>query len=107
MGIINSSDKRTFRRIPISLPLQFINLNSNRSGVAVTHDVSVKGIGFITEEVLAPYTPLEMWVSLPSSDTPFYTRGEVAWSKITEQNKYRIGVNLEKAHLIPRLLDIT
>ena len=95
-----TEDKRIFARIPASLPVRILNINSNRETEAKVEDVSAKGIGFVGEENLNPRTALEMWLKIPDKGEPLYTRGEVVWSKRLEGNKYRVGVNLEKADLM-------
>jgi hypothetical protein len=41
-----------------------------------------------------------MWLNIPDRGEPLYTRGRVVWSKMWEPNKYRLGINLEKADLM-------
>jgi hypothetical protein len=75
-------------------------VSENREGTGQTADISAKGIGLVADVELAPNTPLEMWLEIPDKGEPLYTRGEVVWSKMMEPNKFRIGVNLEKADLM-------
>lgn len=93
-------DRRIFARLPVSLPLRFIDVGENKEGEAETQDISAKGIGLVTNEELSPRTPLEMWLQLPDRSEPLYTRGEVVWSRALEPNKYQVGVELEKADLM-------
>lgn len=93
-------DKRIFARFTATFPLRFLNLDANNEGEAQTQDISAKGIGLVTAEQLRPHTSLEMWLSIPDKGEPLYTRGEVVWSKRLEVNKYRAGVELEKADLM-------
>ncbi|MDD4980042.1 MAG: PilZ domain-containing protein [Candidatus Omnitrophica bacterium] len=93
-------DKRIFERFPASLPLRFIDLSVNKESQAQTQDISAKGIGLMTDKELSPQTPLEMWLDIPDHREPLYTRGEVAWSKLLGPDKYRVGVNLERADLM-------
>ena len=96
----NFEDRRIFARFPAKFPLKFLNLSSNAEGQAETYDVSAKGLGLISEERLHPNTPLEMWLNIPDRGEPLYTRGEVVWSNSLEPNKYRIGIELDKADLM-------
>jgi hypothetical protein len=93
-------DKRVFERMPVNVSLKFIDLFANKEGLAQTQDVSAKGLGLVSNEKLSPYTPLEMWLQMPDKSDPFYTRGEVVWSKKVDPDKYRVGVSLEKAELM-------
>ncbi len=93
-------DRRIFARLPVRLPLRFIDVGENKEGEAETQDISAKGIGLVTNEELSPRTPLEMWLQLPDRSEPLYTRGEVVWSRALEPNKYQVGVELEKADLM-------
>ena len=93
-------DRRIFDRFKAALPLRFLKVSENREGTGQTADISAKGIGLVADVELAPNTPLEMWLEIPDKGEPLYTRGEVVWSKMMEPNKFRIGVNLEKADLM-------
>jgi len=106
MAGISPEDRRTFERFSLKVGLRFLDLNSNREGIGEGFDVSAKGIGMMTSAALNPQVPLEMWVETLDKGTPLYTRGEVAWSRRVDTNKYRIGINLERADFmgISRLL---
>ena len=93
-------DRRIFERFAVNFPVNFLNLNNNKEGLAQSQDVSAKGVGFTADQELQPKTPLELWLQIPDNAEPFYTRGEVAWSKMVEPDKYKVGVNLEKADLM-------
>jgi c-di-GMP-binding flagellar brake protein YcgR len=93
-------DRRIFERFAVSLGVRFLDLNSNQEGKAQTLDFSAKGIGIVTKERLTAQTPLELWLDIPDKGEPLYTRGEVIWSKVEENNDYRVGINLEKADLM-------
>jgi c-di-GMP-binding flagellar brake protein YcgR len=93
-------DRRIFARVPVSLPLRFIDLRMNQEGQAQTVDVSAKGIGVVSNRELSPRTPLEMWLNIPDHHEPLYMRAEVVWSNRLEPNKYRLGIELEKAELM-------
>lgn len=92
-------DKRVFARLPVTMPVKFMNTEMNAEGEALTQDISAKGIGLMINRKIKPNTSLEMWLTVPDKGEPFYTRGEVIWS-IPEADKYRIGVNLERADLM-------
>ena len=93
-------DRRIFERFASRIGLRYLDLNSNQEGKAQANDISAKGIGMEASEELVPHTPLEMWLEIQDKGEPLYTRGEVVWSRMVEPNKYRVGVNLEKADLM-------
>ena len=97
----NSTDRRIFARIPMPLSIRLLAAGQDKESMAQTVDISANGIGLLTKDKLFPQTSLEMWLELPESQSPFYTRGEVVWSRpSTEVTKYRCGVHLEKAELM-------
>ncbi|MDD5771147.1 MAG: PilZ domain-containing protein [Candidatus Omnitrophica bacterium] len=99
------TDHRIFERFRKEFPARFIGLDG-REGVAQTFDVSAKGLGLSTRQELKPRSALEIWLDVPNSTEPLYTRGQVVWARSGEKEGYRIGIELEKAELmgISRLL---
>lgn len=93
-------DRRTFARFKAEFPLRFLEPRSGKEGEAKTSDISAKGVGLVTEEELTLRAPLELWLEIPDKGEPIYTRGEVVWQKKLPPNKYKVGVNLEKAELM-------
>ncbi len=93
-------DRRIFERFPVDLPLKFVDLYANKEGEAEVCDISAKGMGLVAKEPLKPNATLEMWLSLADTQEPLYARGAVVWSKPTVENRYRVGVSLEKADLM-------
>lgn len=94
-------DRRVFARIATRLPVKFLNPVSGMEGRADTVDISANGLGMVTNESLSARTPLEMWLDIPDQHEPLYTRGEVVWSTVlSETEKQRVGVRLEKAELM-------
>lgn len=96
----SAEDKRIFQRFVAKLPVRLLDLNSGKESLALTEDVSAKGIGFSIKEELKPRTPVEIWLQIPDKGEPVYTRGEVIWTKSSGENEYRAGVSLEKADLM-------
>lgn len=93
-------DRRVFERFNVDMPVRFINLNSNREGTAKAVDVSAKGIGLALNEEVPVNSSMELWLDVPDSGEPLYTRGEVVWSKCDAINACRVGINLERADLM-------
>ena len=64
---------------------------------AVSRDLSVEGVGLLTEKELKPGDLLYLEVYLPESHEPIRMEGEVRWSesiKEGEKNKFAVGVLL-------------
>ena len=97
----NSSDRRLFARIPARVPIRLLDAGQEGECKAQTVDISANGIGLVADEQFEPQTSLEMWLDLPETKSPFYTRGEVVWSRrISDTPEYRTGIRLEKAELV-------
>jgi hypothetical protein len=96
----NYKDRRTFERFALNLAVRFFDLYRQQEGEGKTVDISAKGMGLITEKDLDAYTPLEIWIEIPQSVEPFYTRAEVVWSKPISENLTRVGIEFEKANLM-------
>jgi hypothetical protein len=93
-------DHRIFDRIPVKFPLRYLEPRSGRESQAQTQDISAKGIGLVADAGLSRKDSLEMWIEIPDKGEPLYTRGDVVWSQMVGPNKFRVGVNLEKADLM-------
>jgi len=96
MEHIEGIDRRIFERIPVNLSMRFMDMDSNDWQLVQTQDMSAKGIGVVTERDVPLYTPLEIWLPIVNKGESYYTRGQVVWSKTLEDNKYRVGIELEK-----------
>lgn len=93
-------DHRIFQRFNVKYPLRFLEAVSGQEGIAYTKDISARGIGFVTPQPLTAAMALEMWLKVPDKGEPFYTRGEVAWSKPINESEYQVGVKLERPDLM-------
>lgn len=93
-------DRRIFARFTAELSLQYANENSTKQIKAVTRDVCAKGIGIFTDEKLDPDSYITVALKMPDSGKEFSTRGRVIWSEQIEPNKYRVGIDLDKAELM-------
>ncbi|MCM8789543.1 MAG: PilZ domain-containing protein, partial [Candidatus Omnitrophica bacterium] len=93
-------DRRIFERFEAKIPLRFIDLTGNKEGEASVQDASAKGVGFVCKEQILPQSTIEMWIKVPDKGEPLYARGKVVWSKPADLNKYRVGVNLDRADLM-------
>ncbi len=96
------AEKRNFERVPAKVFMRLRDTQTNRWGLVQTEDLSIKGIGLVSEKELLPRTPLEIWLPIIDTGEKLYTKGSVAWSKQSGMNKYRVGVELEN----PESMDI-
>jgi hypothetical protein len=98
-------DHRIFERFRKEFSARFIGLDG-KEGQAQTFDVSAKGLGLSTSHELESQANLEIWLNVPNSTDPLYTRGQVVWTKLAGQEGFRSGIELERADLmgISRLL---
>lgn len=99
------NDHRIFERFRKEFSARFIGLDG-KEGVAQTFDVSAKGLGLCTSQELDSQANLEIWLDVPNSTDPLYTRGQVVWTRLAGATGYRSGIELERADLmgISRLL---
>jgi hypothetical protein len=93
-------DKRLFQRIPLKITTRFLNTSTNKWNLAHTEDISANGIGIMTDKEISPHTPLEIWLPIPNKGEAYYTKGEVAWSRQLEPNRYHLGVRLDRVDLM-------
>jgi hypothetical protein len=99
------NDFRIFERFRKEFSARFIGLDG-KENVGQTFDVSAKGLGLSTSRELESQAHLEIWLDVPHSTDPLYTRGQVVWTKLAGQGGFRSGIELERADLmgISRLL---
>ena len=95
-------DRRVFARLPVKLPLKFLEIGEKKESKAQTLDVCANGIGFISKTKLEPDTLLEIWMDMPESGEPLYITGKVVWCNSIEgePEQWRVGVSFERVNLI-------
>lgn len=101
------NDHRIFERFKKEFSARFMGLDG-KEGLAQTFDVSAKGLGLSTSQELESQANLEIWLDVPHSTDPLYTRGQVVWSRLAGKGGFRSGIELERADLmsISRLLRV-
>lgn len=99
------NDHRIFERFRKEFAARFMGLDGKEC-MARTFDVSAKGLGLSTTQELESQANLEIWLDVPNSTDPLYTRGKVAWTRLADKGGFRSGIELERADLmgISRLL---
>ncbi|MFH1269660.1 MAG: PilZ domain-containing protein [Candidatus Omnitrophota bacterium] len=102
-------ERRIFERFNMSLPVTFVDLNTNEEGTGSIVNISAGGGGLILmAKNLPPATPLELCLHIPDSKDPFYARGNIIWSKKIKSNTYKAGVQFDKVDFmgIARILRV-
>ena len=74
---------------------RFFDLRKYTYGLAQIQDISVNGLGLLTEEELSPDFPLEMWVHPPHQDEYWHLFGDVVWSRKIGSNQYKVGIKFK------------
>jgi len=100
MQDLGFKDRRMFERFSVEFPLEYSNFSLIKKGLAQTVDISANGIGLVTNRDLPKDILLDIWLNVPDNGEPLYTRGEVVWSSMLEDNKYMVGVKLEKPNFM-------
>ncbi|MCX5701160.1 MAG: PilZ domain-containing protein [Candidatus Omnitrophica bacterium] len=93
-------DHRIFQRFNLKMPVRLLDLDTGEEIPAETNDISAKGMGLRLKQAIKINTPFEAWVHFPDRGEPLYTRGRAVWSKLSEANEFRAGVELEAADLM-------
>jgi len=87
-------ERRRFVRFGRILPIKFKDLDTQQEGKGQSHDISAKGIGFITDTPLLEKANIEIWLYVADNHNPICFRGKVTWSNTVGPNSYRVGVDL-------------
>jgi len=87
-------ERRRFVRFARILPVKFKDLDTQQEGKGQSHDISAKGIGFITDTPIPEKANIEIWLYVADNRNPISLRGKVTWSSAVGSNSYRIGVDL-------------
>ena len=90
-------DKREFQRYTVRLMVQVTGLEDKRVDIAYTHDISAKGAGLVCKEQFGKNSHIDLWLYSAIRGEPFYIKGEVVWSKVVDQNTWRMGIEFERA----------
>ena len=87
------NERRQFRRIKTSSPIEYRFLNSGRFTNSVTCDISEGGISFIVDGPVPIGTHLHFEVKLKNRPQPIYGIAKITWStKEPYSSRYRIGL---------------
>lgn len=98
----NDKEKRKFIRVPLCAKLNFqVHEKDKVSGEslpAVTKNISMKGICFVSEKQLTSGSMISIELHLPGKSLPLHLEGQIRWSKQLKQKgpvtMYESGVTL-------------
>ena len=90
-------DRRFFARFNASVAVKCFRQSPKQGS---TIDISAQGVGIISEEELKPEMPIEIILSFPKGNEEFVASGKIIWARKTQDNRYRVGVALEKPELM-------
>jgi hypothetical protein len=95
----NYNDRRIFARVNAQVVLRCKEGEENPNP-GVTVDISAQGLGFVSYEEIKPEAQVRIQLKLPYSEEEFVTVGTIIWCIKVDDQKFRIGVALEKPELM-------
>jgi len=97
------SERRQFRRIKTSSPIEYRFLNSSRFTNSVTCDISEGGVSFIVDGPVPVGTHLHFEVKLKNRPQPIYGIARITWAaKEPYSPRYRIGLEFTEVGSISK-----
>ncbi len=101
MQPMNFDDRRKFTRFEVDIPIKNMAVSESREVSGKTHDISVRGIGVVSQDSLRVGTELDLHMMMPDNGEEIRAKGTVVWSTFVGPNKYRAGVYLDEYELKP------
>jgi len=95
------TEKRTYPRFNVSIPLSCFDLNSDKKINAQSHDISTEGLGIIVVKPIPVGAELDICIHMLDNGEKIYRKGKVVWSNEIDSGSYRIGIRLEEQKLDP------
>jgi c-di-GMP-binding flagellar brake protein YcgR len=88
-------EKRLHSRIRLKTPLRFQLLGSNEINHTISENISLEGMGFISQSFIAPNALLSLELNIISNFiSPV---GEVRWTQnLPHSDRYRVGVEFSE-----------
>lgn len=97
------SERRLFRRIKTSSPIEYKFLNTEKFQQTVTCDISEGGVSFTVDGPVPVGTHLHFQVNLRNRPQPIYGIAKIVWSsKEPYSSKYRIGLEFTEVGSISK-----
>lgn len=94
------TERRIFSRLNVYLPVKFKTALLANRGQAYCMNISAGGVKIITDEPVMADSAMELWVNVPNSELPFYTKGKIVWVKEDRNNLYSAGISFNEPNLI-------
>ncbi|MFH0935264.1 MAG: PilZ domain-containing protein [Candidatus Omnitrophota bacterium] len=99
-------EKRIFPRFPVAIQVTLMDPSlCGQTIEAETNDISVSGIGIITQQQLTPGIELRICLRMHDNGEEIYLKGKAVWiNAIGSGNgsrKYRVGIKLDGLELKP------
>lgn len=92
-----NAERREFRRIKVSSPIEYKFLNSERFVNSVTCDISEGGISFIVDGPVPIGTHLYFRARFRNRPQAIYGIARIAWSaKIPYSQQYKVGLEFRE-----------
>ncbi len=94
-----SEEKRKFMRFDVPINVEYNFSRKKIKNLAISNDVSRKGINILLAEKLNPGIKLELQLSIPGEVIPIFAVGRLIWiEKIDDQlkNRFSAGIAIEK-----------
>jgi hypothetical protein len=88
-------EKRLYSRIRLKTPLRFQLLGSTEITHTISENISLEGMGFISQSFIAPNALLSLELNIVSNFlNPI---GEVRWTQnLPHSDRYRVGVEFSE-----------
>jgi len=84
-------EKRRFPRVKLQTPLRFQRLGRPEFTQAIVDNVSLGGVGFVSDRFIPPSTPLSLEINVLTK--VLNLTGKVAWScPLPHSDRYRAGI---------------
>ncbi|MGE5308774.1 MAG: PilZ domain-containing protein [Deltaproteobacteria bacterium] len=94
----SAEDRRLFARIKAEVLLRCLEKQQEKMGI--TMDISAQGLGMVSSEWFKPASQVDIYLKFPCTRDELVTAGKVVWCQKVANNRYRIGILLDKPELM-------
>jgi hypothetical protein len=101
MSELGFIEKRGSLRFALTIPVQYLDCDTNSMHLAETQDISRAGLSLMTDRELPAHINLDLRLNIPDNGEEIYAKAEVIWSKMIYSNHWRIGLNFIDADFKP------
>jgi len=89
------SEKRSFLRYPISIPVGYLEPSSRTETLGLTSNISEEGLCIVSDRPMLQGSFVDVYLRLKDDGRKIHRRGKVAWSRLIELGKYYNGIQIE------------